>query len=96
MLLGAEQTGRTPEYWWIQPVSLVLGAVFLIVLVIVMVDLFQSPVSVANLPADFGSPKSVGAVLFSHYALPFEATSILLLIAMIGAILLTRPMKEQS
>jgi len=95
MLLGAEQTGRTLEYWWIQPVSLLLGGVFLVVLVIVMIDLFQSPISVANLPSDFGSPQSVGSVLFSRYALPFEATSILLLIAMIGAIVLTRPVKKQ-
>lgn len=95
MLLGAEQTGRTPETWWIQPLSLLLGGVFLVVLVIVMIDLFQSPTPVANLPADFGSPQSVGSMLFSRYALPFEATSILLLIAMIGAIVLTRPMKKQ-
>src|SRR5512139_286430 len=30
MLLGAEQTGRTPSRWWYQPVSLFLGVVLLI------------------------------------------------------------------
>jgi NADH-quinone oxidoreductase subunit J len=94
MLLGAEQTGRTPARWWVQPVTLLLGGVFLVEIVIVMVGLFRSPTEAASLPADFGSPAAVGTVLFSQYALPFEATSILLLIAMIGAIVLTRPEKK--
>jgi NADH-quinone oxidoreductase subunit J len=94
MLLGAEQTGRTPQRWWIQPVSLLLGGVFLVELVVVMVILFRAPSAVSNLPAGFGSPVSVGETLFTRFVLPFEATSILLLIAMIGAIVLTRPEKK--
>jgi NADH-quinone oxidoreductase subunit J len=35
----------------------------------------------------------LGAVLFDQYLLPFEVTSVLLLVAMIGAIVLTRPEK---
>ena len=38
----------------------------------------------------FGGPATIGEVLFSQYLLPFEVTSILLLVAMIGAIVLTR------
>ena len=37
-----------------------------------------------------GSPKDVGMALFTTYLLPFEATSILILIAIIGAIVLAR------
>ena len=29
MLLGAEQTGRTPSSWWLQPLALVLGMILL-------------------------------------------------------------------
>ena len=29
MLLGAEQTGRTPSSWWLQPLALVLGLILL-------------------------------------------------------------------
>ena len=36
----------------------------------------------------FGSPQAVGQALFSSYLLPFEITSVLLLIAMVGAIVL--------
>jgi NADH-quinone oxidoreductase subunit J len=37
----------------------------------------------------FGSPTHVGRLLFSRYVLPFEVVSLLLLVAMIGAIVLT-------
>jgi NADH-quinone oxidoreductase subunit J len=63
-------------------------------IVVILFSLFRSPQAAASLPAGFGSPAAVGNVLFSRYALPFEATSILLLIAMIGAIVLTRAEKK--
>lgn len=94
MLLGAEQTGRTPERWWIQPVSLLLGVAFLVELIVVMISFFKTTTVAANLPPAFGSPVMVGETLFIKFVLPFEATSILLLIAMIGAIVLTRPEKK--
>jgi NADH-quinone oxidoreductase subunit J len=37
-----------------------------------------------------GSPKDIGMALFTTYLLPFEATSILILIAIAGAIVLAR------
>jgi NADH-quinone oxidoreductase subunit J len=42
----------------------------------------------------FGSPAAVGDLLFSEYILPFEVTSLLLLVAMVGAIVLTRRPKR--
>ena len=38
----------------------------------------------------FGSLKAVGVVLFNKYLLPFELTSILLLVAMVGAVILAK------
>jgi len=37
----------------------------------------------------FGTPGAIGEILFNRYLLPFEVTSVLLLVAMIGAIVLT-------
>jgi NADH-quinone oxidoreductase subunit J len=37
--------------------------------------------------------RAMGMVLFSQYLLPFEVTSILLLVAMVGAITLTKKEK---
>jgi NADH-quinone oxidoreductase subunit J len=38
--------------------------------------------------------RELGVTLFSEYLLPFEVTSILLLVAMIGAIVLSKPEKK--
>jgi len=38
----------------------------------------------------FGNPQAVGRLLFRNYLLPFEVTSILILIAITGAVVLAR------
>ncbi len=38
----------------------------------------------------FGNPQAVGKLLFRNYLLPFEVTSILMLIAIMGAVVLAR------
>ena len=40
------------------------------------------------------NPSVVSKLLFTSYLLPFEVTSILLLVAMVGAIVLTRQEKK--
>ncbi len=40
--------------------------------------------------AGFGTVKAVGAVLFTEYLLPFEATSLLLLVAIVGAVVVAK------
>ena len=42
----------------------------------------------------FASPAEVGMTLYQKYALPFEVTSAILLVAMVGAIVLTRTEKS--
>jgi NADH-quinone oxidoreductase subunit J len=90
MLLGAEQIGgRHPQRWFL-PLAIFLGAVLLIETVYIVFsqrDLFPGAVKIA---VEFGSPKSIGELLFNQYLLPFEVTSILLLVAMIGAIVMTK------
>ena len=43
---------------------------------------------------DFGTVSSVGALLFSDFLFPFEAISLLLLLAVIGGVMLTRHVRE--
>jgi NADH-quinone oxidoreductase subunit J len=49
-----------------------------------------APAAQAPLPADFGSPAALGRVLYTVWLYPFEITSILLLIAVIGAVVLAK------
>jgi NADH-quinone oxidoreductase subunit J len=44
----------------------------------------------AALPPGFGSPAEIGRILYSTWLFPFEVTSILLLVAVIGAVVLAK------
>lgn len=44
----------------------------------------------APLPEGFGSPASIGRVLYTVWLFPFEITSILLLVAVVGAVVLAK------
>ena len=44
----------------------------------------------AAIPEGFGGYRQVGTVLFTDYVLAFEATSLLLLAAMVGAVILAK------
>jgi NADH-quinone oxidoreductase subunit J len=51
--------------------------------------LFAAP-SWAVASGDFGTVKAVGRLLFTQYLLPFEATSLLLLVAIVGAVVVAK------
>ncbi len=53
-----------------------------------------APEKVTNIIAD-GSTEAVAKVLYSDYILPFEIASVLLLVAMLGAIILTKERVEE-
>jgi NADH-quinone oxidoreductase subunit J len=60
------------------------------VIAIAVSGVAKLPSPVGSIPAAFGSPASVGLQLYSRYVFPFEAVSILLLIAMVGVVVLTK------
>jgi NADH-quinone oxidoreductase subunit J len=94
MLLGAERNIGRPVLGWQRPLAIVLALVLLVeagYVLFVRSDLLQNVLTTAT---DFGSPQEIGRLLFSGYLLPFEVTSILLLAAMVGAIVLTVRGKE--
>ena len=98
MLLGAEQLGQGEGLPWQRPVAIILGIVLLIETGIVIYSLgFQEGQlpSFTSFAADYTSPEDIGTLLFNEYLLPFEITSVLLLVAMIGAIVLTRNQKSE-
>ena len=94
MLLGADRLGQTGTLKWQMPLALVLGLVLIVETVYVLFTQSGLSSELTALPEGFGSPTSIGDLLFSQYLLPFEVTSILLLVAMVGAIILTRHHKK--
>ena len=96
MLLGGEQAGHVRQRWWLQPAALALGVLMLVEMVILVVAQHQTLGGSAAVPDTFGDPKAIGVMLFNDYLLPFEATSVLLLTALIGAIVMTRAEKQTA
>lgn len=62
-------------------------------LVWVVVDAFRTTWIELDGPAQ-GSTEATGAFLFRHWVLPFEALSVLLLAALVGAVVLSRKAQE--
>jgi NADH-quinone oxidoreductase subunit J len=102
MLLGAERVPLESRLRWQTPLAVLLVLLLVGVSVFVLfspqagINLAQvGPVDPASGMAEtFGSPQAVAQVLFSRYVLPFELTGVLLLIAMIGVMVLTRDKKK--
>ena len=96
MLLGTERESIGGRIRWQMPVAIVLGLGLAGELAYILLrnDVVQG--SLADLSAEFGSPASIGRVLFSEYLVPFEVTSVLLLVAMLGAIVITRMQRREG
>ncbi|MCU1264158.1 MAG: NADH:ubiquinone oxidoreductase subunit 6 [Acidobacteria bacterium] len=90
MLLNVEaEERRRPRLGYLVPVAVGLAAVLIGEVAFV---LYSVPVSLERPPgpSDIGVTASIGAGLFTKYLLPFEITSILLLMALVGAMTLAR------
>ncbi len=85
LIPGKEETGPDPRRTW-RLLAVPLGAVLLVELALVVIARRAAPV--APLPP-VGFQASM-AVLFTDYLFPFELTSVLLLAAMVGVLLLAR------
>ena len=89
-LVSAAHSQRN-EQWWVAALSVALIFVVLVAVV------WQVAWPVADAAA-LGSPNvsiaNLGEVLVGPYVLPFEAVSVLLLAALIGAVLLARDILE--
>jgi NADH-quinone oxidoreductase subunit J len=67
----------------------VLGAVALCAVLVAAISRASAGPAPALAP-NFGTVKAVGAVLFTEFLLPFEATSLLLLVAIVGAVVVAK------
>jgi NADH-quinone oxidoreductase subunit J len=95
MLLGTEKEGIGRRIPWQMPVAILLGLGLAGELTYVLLSRSDGGGLFSTVGPEFGSPASVGRVLFSEYLIPFEITSLLLLVAMVGAIVLTVKRKRE-
>jgi NADH-quinone oxidoreductase subunit J len=92
MLLGTEQIARIEQLSAQSVAAVLLGLV--IITEAVVVFLLRNPTSlVVTSGGDVVSVNEIGGLLYSQYLLPFEITSFILLVAVVGAIILTKQEK---
>ena len=76
------------------PAAIVLAAVLIAETTFIIYFVEKSPVKPTDNISDVGLTSSIGGSLFTTYLLPFEITSILLLMAIVGAMTLARRIRE--
>jgi NADH-quinone oxidoreductase subunit J len=97
MLLGAESLPKAEVLPWQKPlaiglaVALAVEATFILFTRAGLTAEVAPPAAAANSTATL---VQLGMALFSNYLLPFEVTSILLLVAMVGVVVLVRKEKR--
>lgn len=91
MLTKPEEGSPSRSFQYHQLLSLGTVTTFFI---IIMIIIYKSPIFTPVEKAASPSVQKIGSILFKQYAIPFELASILLLVALIGAIVLAR--KEQE
>ena len=87
MLLNPAALERQRGLWWGFGTMLALMLAGVLVPLVMTNDLPADPVAATEL---FGSPEMLAKSLFSDFVLPFEIASVLLLVAIIGAVVLAK------
>ncbi len=91
MLLNVEDEERLPlRLRSLVPIAVGLAAILFAEAAFIIFFVQASPATPTTNISDVGLTSSIGAGLFTTYLLPFEITSILLLMAIVGAITLAR------
>ena len=90
MLLNVEEEERPMRLRALIPIAIGLAAILFAEAIFIIFFVQASPSTPTENVSDIGLTQSIGAGLFTKYLLPFEITSLLLLMAIVGAMTLAR------
>ncbi len=97
MLLNVEvEERRRTRLSFLVPAAVVMAGILIAEVAFILYSVQAAPGQgdQSMVPSDTGLTASIGTALFTTYLLPFEITSILLLMAIVGAMTLARRMHE--
>lgn len=90
MMLDINMDRIRQGFWNYLPLGALLGLLMILEMGLVLGSkYFQVPAAEAAVPAGISNTKAIGALMFSEYVYPFELASLILLVGMIAAIVLT-------
>ena len=97
MLLNLRKEEAKKKFQKQWPISMITGAIFVVFFVLILGQITVHPplgkYSVEFIQSE-GSMMTIGKVLYTEYLLPFEIASLILLVAIIGAVVLTKKKLE--
>lgn len=98
MLLGVDRLQYKEVQPFQRPLSIILGVALIAEAIYILFFRGVTQVFIGGdaIAEGFGSPRALADVLFNQYALPIEVIAIILLVAMVGAIALTKKTIEKG
>jgi NADH-quinone oxidoreductase subunit J len=78
------QTNASSRHKW------VTGGIVTVLMAVLAYAITMTPWQTVNEPAPISTVGPIGELLLNQFVIPFEAVSILLLVAVLGAIILTK------
>ena len=95
MLLGTNQLASAEKFGVQRFVTILVGLV--VIAEALFVFLVKSPTKLmVSTGGDVVSVNEIGSLLYGQYLLPFEVTSFILLVAVVGAIILTKQERPKN
>jgi len=90
MMLDVNMDRIRQGFWNYLPLGALLGLLMVLEMGLVLASkYFQIPAAEALVPVGVSNTKAIGALMFTDYVYPFELASLILLVGMIAAIVLT-------
>ena len=92
MLLNLQTEPREAGRWGLKLAAAMFASFFALELISLArgAGIGAGPGMAGSVAADFGTTASLGELLFTKYLLPFEITSVLLLVAIVGSVVLAK------
>ena len=87
-MLNAGKEKKLPRRLWVKFAGIPLLAIFIGIVAFVIQRMLPVTEGVKFGAMTHGNPQELGRALFNVYVLPFEVTSVLILIAILGAVVL--------
>jgi NADH-quinone oxidoreductase subunit J len=96
MMLDINLDRLREGFWEYLPMAGTIGLLMAVEMVMVLGGKYFGATKVVNKPADYSNTAEIGRVLYTEYLLPFELASVVLLVAIVAAIVLTLRDRKDS
>ena len=96
MMLDINMDKLREGFWEYLPMAGIIGLLMAVEMVMVLSGKYFIAATVAAKPADYSNTAELGRVLYTDYLLPFELASVVLLVAIVAAIVLTLRDRKES